>query len=201
MSKPATSARENVDARGPRPSLPGDAGRARRTEEMLRVDHAGEHGAVAIYRGQLAVFGKLPGKRRIARQLEEMAEHEQEHLDAFDALLLERRVRPTALAPLADAAGFALGVATALMGERAAHACTEAVETVIEEHYGDQVEELRTLGGEEALADQFAQFQAEEAEHKHIAIEGGAREAVGYPVLSGLIKLGCRAAIKVCEKV
>lgn len=184
-----------------RPAMPGDAGRARRLEEMVRVDHAGEHGAVAIYRGQRAVFDRLPHKRRIARQLAEMERDEQAHLDAFDELILSRGGRPTALMPLWSAAGYALGVATALLGERAAHACTEAVEDVIEGHYQNQIDELDTLGGEDALRDQFAQFRAEEIAHKDLAVAEGAKEAPGYAVLSTLIKAGCRAAIKASEKI
>ena len=96
-----------------------------RRHEMLRVDHAGEYGAVAIYKGQLAVFGRQTGRERITGQLTEMAEQEQAHLDAFDRLLASGNVRPTALSPVWNAAGFALGAATALLGEKAAHACTE----------------------------------------------------------------------------
>ncbi len=103
-----------------------------RREEILRVDHAGEYGAVAIYKGQLAVFERQHGKERIVGQLKEMAAQEQEHLDAFDRMLSAGSVRPTAMSPVWNAAGFALGVGTALLGEKAAHACTEAVETVIE---------------------------------------------------------------------
>lgn len=172
----------------------------KRTEEMVRVDHAGEYGAVAIYRGQRAVFERRSGKRRIAEQLAQMEAEEQAHLDAFDKLILERGVRPTAMAPLWNAAGFGLGVATALLGEKAAHACTEAVESVIEGHYDDQVRELEAKG-ETELSAMFAKFRDEETAHKDLAIEEGAHEAPGYPVLSAAIKLGCRLAIKVTEKI
>ncbi|MGF1463227.1 MAG: demethoxyubiquinone hydroxylase family protein [Maricaulaceae bacterium] len=185
--------------RGPRPPLPGENALKKRVEEMLRVDHAGEYGAVAIYKGQKAVFDRLPHKARIAGQLDDMAKDEQAHLDAFDRLLVERRTRPTLLMPVWEAAGFTLGAVTALIGERAAHACTEAVETVIEEHYQAQVDELGE--NEPELAQTFAQFREEEVAHKDLAVEEGAREAAGYPLLSALIKLGCRAAIKVSEKV
>ena len=168
--------------------------------EMLRVDHAGEYGAVAIYRGQLAVFGRQSGRERITGQLAEMAEQEQEHLDAFDKLLASGRVRPTALTPIWNAAGFALGAATALMGEKAAHACTEAVETVIEEHYGDQVAELEAAGDTE-LASKLAKFRDEEIAHKELAAAEGASQAPGYPMLSALIRTGCRIAIRISEKV
>lgn len=179
---------------------PGRTGGDARVGEMIRVDHAGEYGAVQIYKGQRAVFAKLPHKARIAGQLRQMEADEQHHLDAFDRLIMERNARPTALAPIWNIAGYGLGAATALLGERAAHACTEAVESVIEGHYGEQVEELRTLG-EHELADTFARFQAEETEHKELATEEGAKSAFGYPLLSAAIKLGCRVAIRVTERV
>lgn len=171
-----------------------------RREEILRVDHAGEYGAVAIYKGQLAVFERQHGRERIVGQLREMAAQEQEHLDAFDRMLSAGRVRPTAMSPVWNAAGFALGVGTALLGEKAAHACTEAVETVIEEHYGDQVGELREAGDDQ-LAETMAKFQEEEASHKELAASEGAAEAPAYPLLSAIIRTGCRLAIRISEKV
>lgn len=179
---------------------PGTVNNPRRVEEMIRVDHAGEYGAVQIYRGQLAVFGKLPHKSRIAGQLRHMEADEQHHLTAFDNLLMERNVRPTALGPVWNIAGYALGAATALMGEKAAHACTEAVESVIEGHYGDQVEEL-TVMGETGLAGTFETFRQEEVAHKDTAVAEGAKDAFGYPLLSALIEAGCRVAIRVTEKI
>jgi len=173
---------------------------ANRRQEMLRVDHAGEYGAVAIYRGQLAVFERQRGREKITGQLQEMAAQEQEHLDAFDKLLVAGSVRPTALSPVWNAAGFALGAATALLGEKAAHACTEAVETVIEEHYGDQVAELEAAG-ESELAGRMAKFRDEEVAHKELAAAEGAAQAPAYPLLSALIRFGCRAAIRISEKV
>lgn len=167
---------------------------------MIRVDHAGEYGAVAIYRGQRAVFDRLRSKARIASQLEEMQADEQHHLDAFDEMIQSGQSRPTALMPLWSVAGYGLGVATALLGEKAAHACTEAVESVIEKHYDDQVQELERFG-ETELAAKFATFRDEETAHKDLALGEGAKEAVGYPLLSNVIKLGCRLAIKVSEKV
>lgn len=179
---------------------PGPRRDARRIAEMIRVDHAGEYGAVQIYKGQRAVFGKLPQKARIAGQLRRMEADEQHHLDAFDQLIMERKVRPTALGPIWNIAGYGLGVATALMGEKAAHACTEAVESVIEGHYDEQVEELRA-SGERELADTFARFRDEETEHKETAVSEGAQDAFGYPLLKAAITLGCRVAIKVTERV
>jgi ubiquinone biosynthesis monooxygenase Coq7 len=178
---------------------PGRGALADRLAEIVRVDHAGELGAVAIYRGQRAVLGEAPGHSRIAGQLAEMEAHEAEHLARFDRLLTERRVRPTALAPLWRLAGFALGAGTALIGESAAHACTEAVETVIEQHYAGQIAELAEL--EPELADELARFRTEELAHRDLAVEEGARKAPGYRLLSAAIAAGCRAAIKLSEKV
>jgi len=183
----------------PVPFRPGVGGYRSRLEEILRVDHAGELGAVHIYRGQRAVLSAAPGKERIAGQLAEMEGHEAEHLARFDRLLTEHRVRPTALTPLWRAAGFALGAGTALLGEKAAHACTEAVETVIEGHYADQIAELAER--EPELAAELTRFRDEELAHRDQAVEEGAREAPGYAVLSAVIRAGCRAAIKISEKL
>jgi ubiquinone biosynthesis monooxygenase Coq7 len=181
----------------PIPPRPGQRAPATRLAEILRVDHAGELGAVHIYRGQRAVLNRAPGKDRIAFQLQEMEAHEAEHLAAFDELLTERRVRPTLLAPLWRVAGFALGAGTALLGEKAAHACTEAIETVIEAHYAGQIAELETA--EPALAADLTRFRDEELAHRDQAAAEGAREAPGYPLLSAVIRAGCRVAIKVSE--
>jgi len=181
------------------PPFPGDGGRPRLLDEMLRVDHAGEYGAVQIYRGQRAVFERARGKERVTALLAEMEAGEQQHLATFDALLGERGVRPTLLSPLWRMAGYALGAGTALMGEKAAHACTAAVEEVIEEHYAAQ--EVRLADEDPALAKIVAQFRADELAHKETALAEGAREALGYGFLSAVIKAGCRVAIKVSEKI
>ena len=183
----------------PIPPRPGRGATAARLAEILRVDHAGELGAVSIYRGQRAVFGDAPGNARIAGQLAEMEAHEAVHLARFDRLLNERQVRPTALTPLWRLAGFALGAGTALMGDKAAHACTEAVETVIEEHYAGQVAELAER--EPELAAELARFREEELAHRDLAREEGARDALAYGLLSAVIRTGCRAAIKISEKL
>ncbi|XBQ17637.1 MAG: demethoxyubiquinone hydroxylase family protein [Oceanicaulis sp.] len=179
---------------------PGRTRDDRRIAEMVRVDHAGEYGAVRIYKGQRAIFADQPSKSRIAGQLQRMEADEQHHLDAFDDHIRSGLARPTLLGPVWDVAGFALGAVTAFMGERAAHACTEAVENVIEGHYGRQVEQLRLMG-ETELADQFAQFQAEEVAHKDLAVDEGAKDAPGYPLLSAAITAGCHAAIAVTQRV
>ena len=181
------------------PPRPGAGASAARLAEILRVDHAGELGAVYIYRGQRAVLNRAPGKDRIAFQLQEMEVHEADHLAAFDRLLNERRVRPTLMAPLWRAAGYALGAGTALLGEKAAHACTEAVETVIEQHYAGQIAELATR--EPGLAADLGRFRDEELAHRDQAVAEGARAAPAYPLLAAVIRTGCRAAIKISEKL
>jgi ubiquinone biosynthesis monooxygenase Coq7 len=179
--------------------MPGEAVRAKETEEMIRVDHAGEYGAVQIYRGQRAVFDRASGKTHTASIIAHMEEGEQEHLKTFDRLIAERGVRPTLMAPVWRIAGFGLGAATALMGEKAAHACTAAVEEVIEQHYLRQSERLGDDDPE--LRGVIDRFRADETQHKETAIEQGAEEAPGYVVLSTMIKLGCRAAIAISEKI
>ncbi len=186
-------------ARSSRPAAPGRRFVQDRVAEMLRVDHAGEFGATRIYEGQRAVFSRLPGARRIAAQLAEQEADEAIHKAAFDKLLLERKVRPTLLGPIWGAAGFGLGVVTALMGEKAAHACTAAVEEVIEDHYREQIEELGDQ--EPELSAMISRFREEEIAHKDQAIAEGAKEAFGHPVLEAVIKAGCRVAIAVCQKV
>ena len=163
---------------------------------MIRVDQAGEFGATRIYAGQLAILGAAsPAGRLIAR----MAAQEQRHRETFDAMIAERGVRPTALAPLWDRAGFLLGAVTALISPEAAMACTAAVETEIDKHYADQLVELGDA--EPALAATIAEFQAEEVEHHATAIAEGAERAPGYPLLSAAIRLGCRAAIGLSKRI
>jgi ubiquinone biosynthesis monooxygenase Coq7 len=183
----------------PIPPRPGAGARRARLAEMLRVDHAGELAAGAIYRGQRAVLRQARGAGRTLATIADLEAQEDEHLARFDALLIERRVRPSLLAPLWRAAGYGLGAATALIGERAAHACTEAVETVIEGHYAAQIDEL--AGPEPALAAELSRFRDDELAHRDIAVAEGARQAPAYPLLAAVIRAGCRAAIRLAEKV
>ena len=170
----------------PRPNIPS----------MLRVDQAGEYGATRIYAGQLAVLGsRHPAARVIAR----MAAQEDRHLAHFDALLAARGVRPTLLQPFWSVAGHALGAVTALMGPNAAMACTAAVETEIDKHYSEQ---LQALGADEPeLAATIEEFQAEELEHRDTALAAGAENALGYPMLSAVIRAGCRTAIALSKRI
>lgn len=163
---------------------------------MLRVDQAGEFGATRIYAGQLAVMGdRHPDSRIIAG----MAAQEERHRKYFDAMMARRGVRPTALHPIWNIAGFALGAVTAAVGPRAAMACTAAVETEIDRHYDEQ---LRALGSDDPeLAAVLADFQAEELEHRDAAIARGAEQAPAYPLLYGAIRLGCRAAIALSKRI
>src|SRR5258708_27563167 len=163
---------------------------------MLRVDQAGEYGATRIYAGQLAVLRRnSPEAKLIAR----MAAQEERHLERFDALMTKRRVRPTALQPLWNVGGFALGAATALMSEKAALACTDAIETEIDKHYSEQLEQLGDEDPE--LAADIARFRADEIEHRETAREAGARQAAGYPLLTAAIRAGCRVAIELSKRI
>lgn len=173
---------------------PSKTGR-RYLEEVIRVDHAGEYGAKRIYQGQLAVLRGTEHEDTIRH----MQEQEQEHLDTFSRLISERRVRPTVLLPFWHVAGFALGAATAAMGPRAAMACTVAVEEAIDEHY--QAQEA-ALGEDEAtLKADIARFRAEELEHRDIGLANEAELTPGYRLLSAAIKMGCKVAIRLSEKV
>jgi 3-demethoxyubiquinol 3-hydroxylase len=182
-----------------RPASPGALSQQQKIAAMLRVDQAGEFGATQIYAGQRAVFSRVPGMRHMAATLQRQEDEEVVHKAAFDRLLAERAVRPTALSPFWGVAGFGLGVVTALMGEKAAHACTVAVETVIEEHYSDQLAELGD--DEPELAGMIARFRDEEVAHKDEALAAGAEQAPGYGLLSALIKAGCKLAIATSTRV
>ena len=165
-------------------------------EEIIRVDHAGEYGATKIYDGQIAIFGK---DSKLGKTIQHMADQEQKHIEKFNELILEHRVRPTALLPLWNVAGFALGASTALMGERAAMACTVAVEKVIGEHYQEQ---LDLLGDDHKdLKKTISKFRDDELEHHDIGIEHDAENAPGYKVMSKVIELGCKTAIAISKKV
>lgn len=176
----------------PRPGEP--SGRAL-IERIVRVDHAGEYGARRIYEGQLAVLGGTPAGPVIAH----MAEQEQRHLAAFERLMTERRVRPSLLHPVWHVAGFALGAATALIGTRAAMACTVAVEEVIDAHYAGQIAQLGPE--EQPLKAELESFRQEEVEHRDTGLAHEAEQAPAYRLLSGAIKAGARAAIWMAERV
>lgn len=176
--------------------LPGDPTGERSVHRMIRVDQAGEYGAMRIYQGQLRVLGGSPSAPVIRR----MADQEQQHLDAFNALMVRRRVRPTVLMPLWHVAGFALGAGTALLGERAAMACTVAVEEVIDEHYSGQIERLDD-DDEADLRETVAAFRLDEIQHRDTGLARGAEQAPGYEALTAVIRAGSRLAIWLSERV
>ena len=165
-------------------------------EEIIRVDHAGEYGATKIYDGQIAIFGK---DSKIGKTIQHMADQEQEHIDKFNDLIIEHKVRPTALLPVWNIAGFALGASTALIGEKAAMACTVAVEKVIGEHYQEQLELLEDDHKE--LKKTISKFRDDELEHHDIGIEHDAESAPGYKIMSKVIELGCKTAIAISKKI
>ncbi len=165
---------------------------------MIRVDQAGEYGATRIYAGQLAVMGDRAAH---SGEVRAMAEQEAGHLAAFDALAARRGVRPTALQPLWSVAGYALGAATALIGPEAAMACTAAVEEEIDRHYTRQLDRLQEQGDDPELADLIERFREDERAHRDAALAAGAERAPAYPLLNAAIRLGCRAAIRLSERI
>ena len=182
----------------PTPARPGPGAGAARLAEILRVDHAGELAAVHIYRGHRAVF-EAAGMTEAAERMAAFEDHEATHLARFETLLTEENVRPTLMAPVWRAAAFGLGVSAALIGEKAAHACTEAVETVIEAHYQRQIAEVGAR--EPALAAELATFRDDEAAHRAQAIELGAAEAPLHGLLGLIVRAGCTMAIKISERI
>ena len=165
-------------------------------EEIIRVDHAGEYGATRIYEGQIAVFGK---NTKIGKTIQHMADQEQEHIEKFQGLIINQRVRPTALLPVWNIAGYALGVGTAVMGEKAAMACTVAVEKVIGEHYEEQIELLEE--DQKKLKSTIKKFAADELEHHNIGIAHDAESTPGYRILTKVIEIGCKTAIAISKKI
>lgn len=165
-------------------------------EEIIRVDHAGEYGATRIYDGQIAIFGK---DTKIGKTIQHMADQEKEHIEKFDELILSERIRPTALLPIWNIAGYALGAGTALMGEKAAMACTVAVEKVIGEHYQEQIKLLED--DQKKLKSTIKKFAADELEHHDIGIAHDAESTPGYKILTKVIEIGCKTAIAISKKV
>jgi ubiquinone biosynthesis monooxygenase Coq7 len=165
---------------------------------MIRVDQAGEYGATRIYAGQLAVMGD---RAPHSGEIRAMAEQEAGHQAEFDALMAARGVRPTALQPMWAVAGYALGAATALIGPEAAMACTAAVEEEIDRHYTRQLDRLDKDGDDPELAGMIARFRADERAHRDAALAAGAERAPAYPLLNAAIRLGCRAAIRLSERI
>ncbi|KAF9036776.1 COQ7 protein [Panaeolus papilionaceus] len=171
-------------------------------DSALRVDQAGEIAANYIYMGQKAILGRDP---KLNELIQEMWDQEKKHLVVMDKLQVQHRVRPTLLSEVAKVAGFGLGAATALMGKEAAMACTEAVETVIGEHYDDQLKELSQFSTQHPsiplLKEVITEFRDDELEHLDIAVDNFSQRAPAHALLSSVVGLGCKVAIELCKRI
>ena len=167
-------------------------------EEIIRVDHAGERGAIKIYEGQLLALKTLKQDEDLKRKIEEMKEHESEHFDYFDKEIQKRNIKPTKLLPLWDLLGVSLGFGTAMLGKKAAMLCTASVEEVIDDHYKSQTYKLGD--DEKDLKSKIVKFRQDELDHKDIAYEEGATRKGVYKVLDKVIKTSSRIAIAISEK-
>ena len=168
-------------------------------EGILRVDHAGERGAIKIYEGQLLALNTIKENKSLKKKIEEMKEQEKEHLEYFEKEIQKRKIKPTYLLPLWDIMGVALGFGTVLLGKKATMLCTASVEEVIEDHYQNQ---LKNLGNDEmVLKAKIEKFKNDEAEHKNTAYESGATNKGLYSIMDKLIKTGSKIAINISEKI
>jgi len=168
-------------------------------EEIIRVDHAGERGAIKIYEGQLLALKTIKQDKSLKEKIEKMKEHEKEHLEYFEEEIQNRKIKPTYLLPLWDIMGVSLGFGSALLGKKAALLCTASVEEVIEDHYENQ---LKKLGNDEMeLKAKIEKFKGDEINHKNIAYESGATNEGLYSIMDKVIKTGSRIAITISEKI
>ena len=168
-------------------------------EEIIRVDHAGERGAIKIYEGQLLALKTIKQDNTLKDKIEEMKEHEKEHLEYFENEIQKRKIKPTYLLPLWDLIGVTLGFGTVLLGKKAAMLCTASVEEVIEDHYENQ---LKKLGNDEMdLKSKIGKFKRDEVDHKNIAYEAGATNKGIYSIIDKVIRTGSRIAITISEKI
>ena len=168
-------------------------------EEIIRVDHAGERGAIKIYEGQLLALNTIKQDQSLKSKIEEMKNHEQEHLEYFEKEIQKRKIKPTQLMPLWDIMGVALGFGTVLVGKKAAMLCTASVEEVIEDHYKNQI---KKLGNDEMeLKAKIEKFKNDEVEHKNTAYESGATNKGFYLIMDKVIRTGSRIAISISEKI
>ena len=169
-----------------------------KVEEFIRVDHAGERGAVKIYEGQLLALNTLIKDENLKKTIEEMKIHEKEHCEFFEAEIKKRKIKPTKFLPLWDLLGVGLGFGSTLLGKKAAMLCTASVEEVIDEHYQNQINQLGS--DEKNLKKKIVKFREDELHHKDIAFDEGASKEGLYKILDGIIKTGSRIAIKISEK-
>ena len=170
-----------------------------RVEEFIRVDHAGERGAVKIYEGQLLALNTLVNDDDLKKTVEEMKVQELEHCEFFEKEIKKRNIKPTKLLPLWDFLGVGLGFGSTLLGKKAAMLCTASVEEVIDKHYLDQINELET--DENQLKKKIIKFREDELHHKDIAYEKGATKKGLYSILDKVIKIGSKVAINISEKI
>jgi len=168
-------------------------------EEIIRVDHAGERGAIKIYEGQLLALKTFKQDEDLKKQIEEMKEHEKEHYEFFDKEIHKRNIKPTKLLPLWDLLGVTLGFGTAMLGKKATMLCTASVEEVIGDHYKNQTYELKE--DEKELKKKIIKFRDDELRHKDIAYEGGASKEGLYGLLDKVIKTSSHIAIKISKKI
>ena len=168
-------------------------------EEIIRVDHAGERGAIKIYEGQLLALGTIKQDKNLRKIIEEMKEQEKEHLEYFEKEIQKRKMKPTYLLPLWDLMGISLGFGTALLGRKAAMLCTASVEEVIEEHYGNQLSKIGE--DEKELKKKIEKFKGDEMNHKNTAYESGANKIGLYSIMDKIIKTGSKIAITISEKI
>ena len=171
----------------------------KKLEEFIRVDHAGERGAIKIYEGQILALNTLYKDEELKKTVEEMKEHEKEHSDFFDKEIKKRKIKPTKFLPLWDILGIGLGFGTTLLGKKAAMICTASVEEVIDEHYQNQINQIED--DEKKLKQKIIKFREDELHHKNIAYEEGASKEGVYSLLDKIIKTGSRIAIKISEKI
>ena len=171
----------------------------KKLEEFIRVDHAGERGAIKIYEGQLLALNTIYKDNQLKETIEEMREHEREHCDYFENEIKKREIKPTKFLPLWDLLGVGLGFGTTLLGKKAAMLCTASVEEVIDKHYQDQINQIKD--DEKELRDKIIKFREDELHHKDIAYEKGASKKGFYSILDKVIKTGSKIAINISEKI
>ncbi len=171
----------------------------KKIEEFIRVDHAGERGAIKIYEGQLLALNTFVKNDELKRTIEKMKEHEKEHCDYFENEIKKRNIKPTKFLPLWDLMGVGLGFGTTILGKKAAMLCTASVEEVIQEHYADQIKQLEP--DEKKLKNKIIKFRDDEIDHKDIAYEEGATKKGPYSILDKIIKTGSKFAIRISEKI
>ena len=168
-------------------------------EEFIRVDHAGERGAIKIYEGQLLALNTLVKDDKLKKKIEEMKNHEKKHLDFFNKEIKKRNIKPTKLLPLWDLLGVGLGFGSAIMGKKATMLCTASIEEVIDEHYQNQLDQLHA--DEKILKEKIKKFRDDEIHHKNIAYDNGASKEGLYYILDKIIKTGSKVAINISEKI